>query len=181
MSFVKGISYHHETNSVSQPTINNNISISQSQIGSNELRASNETKEVRVEHQERRSDPASPDSNLSVVEQSVIPSENENAFLKKVLAIYMNQRFYFSGKFIVLTPDELLDLIQTLLPGKSVVITSNDLEDVSCCSFKDAPIKKVDSIWIEDESGRYNFKYQYSNLVGLLDQYKVSIKFVRLV
>ena len=162
MSFTKGVSFHHETNSVSQPTINNNISIS----------ASNETKEVKVEQ---------PTSNLSDVEQSGITSENENAFLKKVIAIYMNQRFYFSGKYIVLTPDELLDLIQTLLPGKSVVITSNDLEDVSCCSFKDAPIKKVDSIWIEDESGRHNFKYQYSNLVGLLDQYKVSIKFVRLV
>ena len=157
MSFTKGISFHHETNSVSQPTINNNISISTS----NEL--SQSSPNVIVEHKE--------------VERSLV--ENENVFLKKVLSIYMSQRFYFSGKYIVLTPDELLELIQALLPDKSIVITSDDLEDVSCCSFKDVPIKKVDSIWIGEGDQQTNFKYGYSNLVALLDSYKISIKFVR--
>ena len=102
--------------------------------------------------------------------------------LKKVLDIYMNQRFYFSGKYIVLTPDELLDLINTLLPNKGGVITTNDInEDIGCCSFKDIPIKKVDNICIDDEAAKQSFKYQYSNLVSLFDQYKISIKFVRIV
>ena len=164
MSFTRGLSIHHETNSVSQPTINNNISIS----ASNEVKtnASSERLEVRVEQP------------VEQIEQSSIP--NENAFLKKVLNIYMTQRFYFSGKFIVLTPDELLDLIQTLLPNKSVVIRTNDIEDVGCCSFKDAPIKKVDSVWVNDDESEQNFKYCFSNLVSLLEQYKISIKFVRI-
>ena len=166
MSFTRGLSFHHETNAASQPTINNNISINaSSEIKNNE---SSERVEVKVEQP------------VEQIEHSSIPNENE--FLKKVLAIYMSQKFYFSGKYIVLTPDELLDLIQTLLPNKSVVITTNDIDDVSCGGFiKDAPIKKVDSIWVEDDTARQSFKYQYSNLVGLLDQYKISIKFVRLV
>ena len=164
MSFTKGVSFHHETNASSQPTINNNISIS----ASNEVKTntSSERLEVRVEQP------------VEQIEQSSIP--NENAFLKKVLNIYMTQRFYFSGKFIVLTPDELLDLIQTLLPNKSVVIRTNDIEDVGCCSFKDAPIKKVDSVWVNDDESEQNFKYCFSNLVSLLEQYKISIKFVRI-
>ena len=163
MSFTKGISFHHETNASSQPTINNNISIN----ASNELSQSNPS--VVVESFNEASE--------KPIEQSI---PNENTFLKKVLDIYMNQRFYFSGKYIVLTPDELLDLINTLLPNKGVVITTNDInEDIGCCSFKDIPIKKVDNIWIDDEAAKQSFKYQYSNLVSLFDQYKISIKFVR--
>ena len=165
MSFTKGVSFHHETNAASQPTINNNISIN----ASNELSQSNPS--VVVEQDK--------ESNVQEVQPSSIERENENAFLKKVLNIYMNQRFYFSGKYIVLSADELLDLIQTLVPGKGVVIRTNDIEDVGCCSFKDAPIKKIDSIWIEDNESEQNFKYVYSNLVALLESYRISIKFVR--
>ena len=164
MSFTKGVSFHHETNASSQPNITNNISINaSSEVKNNE---SSERVEVRVEQP------------VEQIEQPPIPNENE--FLKKVLEIYMNQKFYFSGKFVVLTPDELLDLIQTLIPGKGVVIRTNDIEDIGCCSFKDAPIKKIDSIWIEDETAKQSFKYQYSNLVSLFDQYRISIKFVRI-
>ena len=165
MSFTKGVSFHHETNASSQPNITNNISINaSSEVKNNE---SSERVEVRVEQP------------VEQIEQPPIPNENE--FLKKVLEIYMNQKFYFSGKFVVLTPDELLDLIQTLIPGKGVVIRTNDIEDIGCCSFKDAPIKKIDSIWIEDETAKQSFKYQYSNLVSLFDQYRISIKFVRII
>ena len=164
MSFVKGVSFVHETNASSQPNITNNISINASnEVKNNE---SSERVEVRVEQP------------VEQVDSSPIPNEKE--FLKKVLEIYMNQKFYWNGKFIVLTPDELLDLIQTLLPNKCIVITTNDLEDVGCCSFKDAPIKKVDSIWVQEETAKQSFKYQYSNLVALFDQYHISIKYVRL-
>ena len=160
MSFTKGLSFHHETNSVSQPTINNNISIS----ASNELSQSNPN--VIVEHKE--------------VEKSLV--ERENEFLRKVLTIYMSQRFYFSGKYIVLTSEELLELLQTLLPDKSIVITSRDIDDIGCCGFvKDVPLKKVESIWVNEGDQQTSFKYGYSNLVALLDTYKVSIKFVRVV
>ena len=165
MSFTKGVSFHHETNASSQPNITNNISINASnEVKNNE---SSERVEVRVEQP------------VEQVDSSPIPNEKE--FLKKVLEIYMDQKFYWNGKFIVLTPDELLDLIQTLLPNKGIVITTNDLDDVGCCSFKDAPIKKVDAIWIEEETAKQSFKYQYSNLVALFDQYHISIKYVKVI
>ena len=160
MSFTKGISFHHETNAASQPTINNNISIN----ASNELSQSNPS--VIVEQKEQ-----------SIEQSSTIELENE--FLKKVLNIYMSQKLYWQNKFLILSPDELLDLIQTLLPDKGVVIRTNDIEDVGCCSFKDAPLKKIESIWVNDNESEQSFKYCYSNLVSLLDNYRISIKFVR--
>lgn len=166
MSFTKGVSFHHETNASSQPNITNNISIN----ASNELTQSNPS--VIVE--------SANNSKVQEVQTQSIETNNENAFLKKVLNLYMNQRFYFSGKYIVLTPDELLDLIQTLLPGKGVVIRTNDIDDVvGCCSFKDVPIKKIESIWVNDNESEQNFKYVYSNLVALLESYRISIKFIR--
>ena len=166
MSFTKGVSFHHETNASSQPTINNNITVN----ASSEVKQENpystlDSSEVRY---------APPE--ISEAEQSNI--ERENEFLRKVLAIYMSQKFYFSGKYLVLTSDELLELIQTLLPDKSIVITSEDIE-VECCGLKDIPIKKVESIWIGEGDQQTNFKYGYSNLVALLDSYRISIKFTR--
>ena len=150
MSFSKSaVSFHRED----VQTINNNITIN------------------NANEQSNSSPPVEP------VEPSII--ERENEFLKKVLTIYMNQKLYWQNKYLILAADELLDLIQTLLPNKSVVITSNDIEDITCCSFKDIPIKKIDSIWVNDNDTQQNFKYCYSNLVSLLDQYKISIKFVR--
>lgn len=164
MSFTKGVSFHHETNATSHPTINNNISIT----ASNELSESNpykvlDSSEVKYE---------------SPV-QSIEPN-NENAFLRKVLDVYMNQKLYWSNKYLVLSADELLELIQTLLPNKGVVITSNDLDDPGCCGFiKDIPVKKVESIWIDENDTRKAFKYAYSDLAALFDQYRISIKYVR--
>ena len=162
MSFTRGVSFHHETNASSQPTINNNITVNASSEVKNENPYSTlESSEVRYE---------------PTIEQSNV--ERENEFLRKVLAIYMDQKFYFSGKYLVLTSDELLDLIQTLLPNKSIVITSADIE-VDCCGVKDAPIRKIESIWVGEGEEQTNFKYGYSNLVALFDSYKISIKFTR--
>ena len=129
MSFTKGISFHHETNAASQPTINNNISISNNNESSERFSVKVEQPIEEVEQ---------------VKEHSTILNETE--FLRKVLNIYMSQKLYWQNKFLILLPDELLDLIQTLLPDKGVVIRTNDIEDVGCCSFKDAPLKKIESI-----------------------------------
>ena len=166
MSFTKGVSFHHETNASSQPTINNNITVN----ASSEVKAENPYS--TLESSEVRYEPA------ASLEQSNI--ERENEFLRKVLAIYMNQKLYWSNKYLVLTSDELLDLIQTLLPNKSIVITSGDIE-VDCCGAKEAPVRKVESIWVGEGNEQTNFKYGYSNLVALLDSYKISIKFIRSV
>ena len=161
MSFTRGVSFHHETNAASQPTINNNISIN----ASNELSQSNPS--IIVEQKEQ-----------PIEQPSLIQRENE--FLRKLLDIYMSQKLYWQNKFLILSADELLDLLQTLLPGKGIVITSGDIEDLGCCGFvKDIPIKKIENIWVSDDETQQNFKYCFSNLVSLLDQYKISIKFIR--
>ena len=166
MSFTRGISFHHETNASSQPTINNNITVN----ASSEVKSENPYSTLESSDGVRY---AQPHEHSSV--------ERENEFLRKVLAIYMDQKFYFSGKYLVLTSDELLELLQTLLPDKGIVITSGDI-DIDCCGFaKEAPIRKIESIWVGEGEQRTNFKYQYSNLVALLDSYKISIKFVRSV
>lgn len=165
MSYTRGVSFHHETNASSNPNITNSITIN----ASNELSQSNTSVIIDPE--------SKPDQQIQTDPVTIL---NENEFLKKVLEIYMNQKLYWSNKYLILTSDELLDLIQTLLPDKGIVITSNDIEDLGCCGFvKDSPIKKVESIWISDGDAQQNFKYCFSNLVALLDQYHISIKFVR--
>ena len=166
MSFTKGLSFHHETNSSSNPNITNNISIN----ASNEMTNTNPSVIIETSNEPEKVESSEPSA-----------VERENEFLKKVLNIYMNQKLYWENKTLVLSPDELLDLIQTLIPEKGVVITTNDIDDPGCCGFiKDAPIKKVDSIWVTSDDSESNFKYVYSNLVALLDNYRISIKFVRL-
>ena len=161
--FTKGVSFSHETNSVSQPNITNNITVN----SSNEVNSEKPTVIV--------------DSGEKSVQVQSVESNSENAFLKKVLSIYMNQKFYWQNKFLVLTPDELLALIQTLLPDKGIVINTNDIEDVGCCSFSNIPVKKIDGIWIEENDNKQSFKYAYSNLVSLFDEYRISIKYVRVI
>ena len=155
MSFTKGVSFHHED----RQTINNNITINNSNEQSNISHA--EPGEVKY----------------GQVEPSAI--ERENEFLKKVLNLYMNQKLYWQNKSLILASDELLDLIQTLLPNKNIVITSNDIEEVGCCDKLDIPIRKIESIWVGQGDVQENFKYVHSNLVSLLESYKISIKFVR--
>ena len=175
MSFTKGLSFVHETNASSKtscnPSITNNISIH----ASNEVSESSQYKVLDTS--EVKYEPTGIPINNTPESPSVI---NEIEFLKKVLLIYMSQKFYFSGKFLVLKPDELLDIIETLLPDKQITINCSEIEELGCCGFgKDIPIKKIETIWVSKDDVQQNFKYCYSNLVSLLDQYKISIKFVR--
>ena len=174
MSFTKGLSFHHETNASSQassnPTITNNISIH----ASNELSESSPYKVLEPGEVKY-------DKPVQQVQTEPTPIYNENEFLKKVLWLYMNQKIYWQNKSLILLPDELLELIQTLLPDKAITINCADVEELGCCgiSSKDIPVKKVDSIWVSTDDVQQNFKYCYSNQVSLLDQYKISIKYVR--
>ena len=171
MSFVKGVSFTHKTesNSSSQPTINNNISINASS---------------KVEIEEPNFEPV--ESSQQVVyppiEKPIEPSavERENQFLKKVLELFMNQQVYWSGKFVVLKAEELLGLIHILLPKTQLKLFTDDVE-VNCCgATKDTPYEKVDSITFDDEQhNQLNLKYEHSEIVALLNQYRISIKYVR--
>lgn len=162
MSFTRGVSFHHETNASSQPTINNNISIT----ASNELSNSNvsiEPGEVKYEQ-------------VEIKESSNVEKENE--FLKKVLALYMNQKINWSGKFVVATAQQLAELIQALLPNHDIDIETQDIE-VNCCgASQEVPYDKIESIWVIKDNIKQNFKYCYSNIVALFESYRISIKYV---
>ena len=165
MSFTKGVSFHHETNATSQPTINNNISI-------------NATNEMKAD------DGGNPYATVETSTNEVLyapPPEslpNETAFLRKVLSHYMNQKLYWSGKYLVITAAELVELINILLPGSVIDVVLSDV-DVSCCGAShELPFDKVEAIWITKDDTRQNFKYAYSNLVAVFEEYRISIKFV---
>ena len=72
------------------------------------------------------------------------------------------------------------DLIQTLLPAYEIDIEVQGIE-ISCCGAnQEVPYDKVDSIWInKGDNMKVLFKYAYSNLVALLESYRISIKYVR--
>ena len=81
---------------------------------------------------------------------------------------------------MVLKADELLGLIHILLPKTQLKLFTDDVE-VNCCgATKDTPYAKVDSITFDDEQGnQLNLKYEHSEIVALLNQYRISIKYVR--
>jgi len=168
MSFTKGVSFHHETNAASQPTINNNISI-------------NASSKVEIEEPDFEPEPTQKVV-YPPIEKPAEPSaiERENQFLKKVLELFMNQQVYWSGKFIVLKPDELLELLHILLPNTQIKLFTDDVE-VNCCGVnKEVPYAKIDSITYDDERhNQLNLKYAKSDIITLLNQYRISTKYVR--
>ena len=165
-SFTRGLSFHHETNASSQPTINNNISIN----ATNEL--SNSTPSIIIDSGEDKQE------QKPIIEVSSI--ERENQFLKKVLELFMSQKVYWSDKFIILKSVELLELIHILLPDKAIRLNSEDIEIKCCGASQEIPYNKVQAIWVDEGNGSHvNLKYQYSNIVSLLEQYRISIKYVR--
>jgi len=171
MSFCKGVSFTREDKQTvsNQPTINNNISI-------------NASSEVKIEEPDFESVESSQKVVYPPIEKPVEPSaiERENQFLKKVLELFMNQQVYWSGKFMVLKPEELLELLHILLPKTQIKLFTDDIE-VNCCgATKDTPYAKVDSITFDDEQhNQLNLKYARSDIITLLNQYRISIKYVR--
>lgn len=92
----------------------------------------------------------------------------------------MNQQVYWSGKFMVLKPEELLELLHILLPKTQIKLFTDDIE-VNCCgATKEVPYAKVDSITFDDEQhNQLNLKYARSDIITLLNQYRISVKYVR--
>jgi len=92
----------------------------------------------------------------------------------------MNQPVYWSGKFMVLKAEELLELLHILIPNTQLKLFTDDIE-VNCCgASKEVPYAKVDSITFDDEQHQQlNLKYARSDIVALLNQYRISIKYVR--
>ena len=164
-SITKGVSVTHENLSTSNPIINNNINIK----NASEIEAKGE---VQYEN------PYSNVQERSVNEVSITDLQSQNEFLKVILNIYMNQKLYFSGKYIVCTPDELIDLIKLLTLCEQVEIETESIE-VSCLGNPKLPYAKISNIWTGKAGQRSIFKYTYPQFLSIFDECKVSLKVVR--
>ena len=165
-SITKGVSVTHENLSTSNPIINNNINIKN-------------TSEIEAKGEVHYENPYSNVQERSVNEVSITDLQSQNEFLKVILNIYMNQKLYFSGKYIVCTPDELIDLIKLLTLCEQVEIETESIE-VSCLGNPKLPYAKIINIWTVKDGQRSIFKYTYPQFLSIFDQCKVSLKVVRI-
>ena len=164
-SITKGVSVTHENLSTSNPIINNNINIKNAS-------------EIEAKGEVHYDNPYANVQERSVNEVSIEDLQSQNEFLKTILNIYMNQKLYFSGKYIVCTPDELINLIKLLTASEQVEIETEPIE-VSCLGNPKLPYAKIVNIWTFKDGQRSIFKYTYPQFLSIFDECKVSLKVVR--
>ena len=163
----KGVSLTHENSSTSNPTITTNINIRNSNA---DINSESDGKDLNVHYNSPYND----------IQEQSMDLQSELLFLKAILNIYMNQKLYFSGKYIVCTPDELINLIKLLTNSEQVEIETEPIE-VSCLGNPKLPYSKIINIWILKDNQRSIFKYSYSQFLTLFDECKVSLKVVRTI
>ena len=171
-SLTKGVSITHENLSSSNPIINNNINVTTNE------RSGAETK---FEHSEQSGATIEKTTEVNYDNPYATPNDelqSQNEFLKAMLNIYMNQKLFFSGKYIVCTPDELIHLIKLLTNTDTVEIETEAIE-VSCLGNPKLPYSKIVNIWIIKDGQRSIFKYSYPQFLTLFDECKVSLKVIR--
>lgn len=170
-TITKGVSISHENTSNSNPVINNNISIS----NNDSVNYDSTSPSIASQSLESKQD-----ANALAIDPEVKSLQAENEFLKAILRIYINQKLYFNGKYIVCTPDELMELIKLLTEADTVEIETEQIE-VSCLGNPKVPYSKVLNIWIGQQGQRSIFKYNYSRFLSLFDECKISLKVVRVI
>ena len=80
------------------------------------------------------------------------------------------------NKFIVAKASELAQLIKLLTEADDVQINLN--LDVDCSCVGSVNYSSVDKIYIAKNGETLNFKYSYPNANKILDDHRVSVKFV---
>ena len=201
-SYTKGVSLSHQNVSQSNPVIQNTISIKANadnieQMPTNEKNdviLNNPYNEVHydsptdmqnTETQTDQQNVVCRNANIIGTNDSVAginaidQLKSQNEFLKMVIEIYMNQKLYYSGKFIVCSKDELILLIQSLTGGIVEIETEPIDVDCGCVSSSKLPYIKISNIWITLNDTRTIFKYDYANYLTLFDSYRISLKLVR--
>lgn len=168
-SVTKGVSLTHENVSSSNPVINNNINIQSTSQDAEQAASAPLSQTVEI----------TSESNFNEREREAdtLNFEAENKFLKAILKIYINQKLYFSGKYIVVDINELAELIHIVV-NDNVEIEVEPIE-VNCLGNPKLPYSKVANIWINKNGQRCIFKYTYPQLLTLFDEYNISLKVVR--
>ena len=182
-SVTKGVSLTHENVSSSSPVINNNISIQNTSQNDEPSTASPLGQTVEITNESTVSTAQSDINNHDTEaincerEARATSCEAENKFLKAILKIYINQKLYFSGKYIVVDINELAELIHVLVDDK-VEVEAEPIE-VNCLGNPKLPYAKIINIWVNKNGQRCIFKYTYPQLLTLFDEYNISLKVVR--
>ena len=169
-SNTKGVSLSHENLSSSNPVITNNISINNCDNG--------DEKSIQVIEKQSVEDNVISNNQEYVPQNDPSQIQSENNFLRAILKIYIGQKLYFSGKYIVCTLPELIELIQLITNGE-IDIEVEPFE-VACCG-KNSSYSKIANIWVNKDGQRSIFKYSYSQFLSLFDEYRISLKVVRIV
>lgn len=80
------------------------------------------------------------------------------------------------NKYIIAKCSNLAQLIQLLTEADSVEI--NKSNDVSCSCFDSATYSAVEKIYVIKNDETFNFKYSFPEVNKLLDEHRISVKFV---
>ena len=95
--------------------------------------------------------------------------------LSLILDIYQNNPF-FINKFIVAKEEELSRLLFLLTNADEIDFVKCDKE-VDCCGNENKFIH-ITKIMIKKNNNSYNLKYSFPNVVNLLENRKISWKFI---
>ena len=97
-------------------------------------------------------------------------------FLKLVLDSYMNNPIKYNGLILCSVPT-LENLIETLSGCDDCQVDIGDFE-TNCCGTGHKNILPVTKIWVRNGESSDVFKYKYSNLLQVFEEYHISLKFV---
>ncbi len=97
-------------------------------------------------------------------------------FLKLIIDAHKNNVIHYNN-YIVLTDENLCNLIQTILHADEINITYDEDFDAYCCVLS-SKFSKIDNIYIKKNDVSYNLKYDYNDVYSIIEAYSISVKFV---
>lgn len=95
-------------------------------------------------------------------------------FLKLVLESYLNNPIKYNN-YIICSVSLLENLIETISSCDDCSVELDDF-DIGCCS-KCSHIVPISKIWVKNKDSTEIFKYKYSELLQVFEQYHISLKF----
>lgn len=97
-------------------------------------------------------------------------------FLKLVIRAYKDNTIRMN-KYIVLTEEDLRNMLSTLLHGDKLEIVYDEDFEASCCA-QNTQFAKISKIFVHKDGQVLNLKYAYSDIYSLFETYTISLKFV---
>ena len=100
-------------------------------------------------------------------------------FLKLVLQSYMNNPIKYNG-YVICSVPVLENLIETITSADDCDIDFQDFESECCGNSSTTKIVPITKIWVTVNGNKEIFKYKYSSLIPVFEEYNISLKFVYL-